>query len=135
MSRGRVKIQHGLLPFTNIKALSLQQIEPDSPTDKKARVHNRVGFFIYRLELLTPLCIYIYKHKYVVMLMISVNTKTISALVCPTVSQKQQATCSKHDHRCDWFNPIRKGIVQSLVPTIQEKTNTIRHGTLMYPTN
>ena len=41
-----VKIQHGLLPFTNIKALSLQQIEPDSPTDKKARVHNRVGFFM-----------------------------------------------------------------------------------------
>ena len=34
------------MPFTNIKALSLQQIEPDSPTDKKARVHNRVGFFM-----------------------------------------------------------------------------------------
>ena len=41
-----VKIQHGPTPFTNIKALSLQQIEPDSPTDKKARVHNRVGFFM-----------------------------------------------------------------------------------------
>ena len=40
------------------------------------------------------MCIYIqyiyYKHKYVIMLMISVNTKTISALVCPTVSQKHK---------------------------------------------